>query len=72
MVAEGNLSVFGSAKEANRVLVESGELFWLGVLFNRALPDVEAPALFGEVEKLLIVNPDGITVLADEVSNLAM
>ncbi|MBR00530.1 MAG: hypothetical protein CMO60_06690 [Verrucomicrobiales bacterium] len=71
-MAEGDLSVFGSAEETNRVLVESGELFRLGVLFDRALPDVEASAFFGEVEELLIVNPDGIAVLADEVGDLAM
>ena len=71
-MTKDDLAALGAREETHRVFVKGGELFGLGAFLDRALPDVEATALLREVEKLLIVDPDRIAVLSQEVSDLAM
>ena len=72
MIAEGELAVLGSGEEADGVLVELGDLFGWGVFSDAGLPDVKTSALLGEVEKLLVVEPDRVAVFAGEVGDLTM
>lgn len=72
MEAVGELAFIRAGEEADGVLVEGGDFFGLAVLFEGALPDVEGAALFREVEVILVIDPDGVAVLAGEVGELAV